>query len=480
MSALKINSVKSTAKKTNSFLKVITTSTQNWRAKGAAALLGLVALGSACSDPSEIILDPDNNQIGVFYTEIPLSASMVLLDSFNTTRLGVMVAGGDVSPFFGRTEAIAYSRLSFNPGGKVPTEKAIFDSAKFHLNIGSVSGTNFSQAKTFKVHRLLESIQDTTYYNFSALQFEEETLAEGSFVVKADTINAVTMDLEEELGLDFFNKLKSNDPVFKDLFAFREYFPGIVITGNPDEQVTASIYPGSGTGMSLYYHYEGDTVPTVYPINTIQSRYFNQIINDRSGTVTEKISEPGVAYQLDGNLIGSKANVGLVIKLDTKPISDFLDTLENVTFNQFSLEMGPLENFPETKRPIPNIIMYFSGDDNNIMRRKNGDRISIQAEGQAQIEGTDTEGDVVPAVSRPSSLIFNKEKFTFSQQLNSYITAVYRSGLERTNLILYPNSPSTSAASPSPLQDDEFRHSLKEYIVDKNTIKLKVYYSKVK
>src|SRR5690606_702186 len=107
------------------------------------------------------------------------------------------------------------------------------------------------------------------------------------FLLKADTVNAVTMDLEEELALDFFNKLKSNDPAFNDIFAFREYFPGITITGNPEEQAAASIAPGSGTGISLYYHYEGDTVSTAYPINTIQSRYFNQVISDRSGTATE-------------------------------------------------------------------------------------------------------------------------------------------------------------------------------------------------
>src|SRR5690606_654307 len=189
---------------------------------------------------------------------------------------------------------------------------------------------------------LQEQILDTTYYNFSALPFEQGAIAEGSFILKADTINAVSMPLDEDLALDLFNKLKANDPVFNDIFAFRDYFPGIAITGDPEQQVTASIAPGNGTGISLYYHYEDDTLSTAYPINTIQSRYFNQIINDRTGTPTEKITEAGVAYELNGELIGSKANVGLVLKLDTQPISDFLDTLDNVTFNQFSLEMGPL------------------------------------------------------------------------------------------------------------------------------------------
>lgn len=467
-------------KKTKNFLKAITTSIQSLPAKVAASLLTIGALTGACADPSEIILDPDNNQIGVFYAEIPLSASMVLLDSFSTTRPGYLVVGGDVSPFFGHTEAIAYSRLSFNPGGKAPTEEAIFDSAKFHLNIAAVSGTGFSQSKTFTVHRLQEQILDTTYYNFSALPFEQGAIAEGSFILKADTINAVSMPLDEDLAMDLFDKLKSNDPVFDNIFAFRDYFPGVAITGDPEQQVTASIAPGNGTGISLYYHYEDDTVATVYPINTIQSRYFNQIKNDRAGTPTEKINEAGVAYELDGNLIGSKANLGLVIKLDTEPISDFLDTLDNVTFNQFSLEMGPLENFAETKQPIRNIVMYFTDDNNSRLQRADGKVLSVQAEGQAQVEGKDANGNVIPAADRPTSLLFNSEKFIYSQQLNSYANALFRQGLGRTDLILYPRSANASVASPVATTDDEFRHSLKEFVVNKNTIKLKVYYSKVK
>ena len=467
-------------KKTKNFLKAITTSIQSLPAKVVASLLMIGALAGACADPSEIILDPDNNQIGVFYAEIPLSASIVLLDSFNTTRPGYLVVGGDVSPFFGHTEAIAYSRLSFNPGGKTPTEEAIFDSAKFHLNIAAVDGSGFSQGKTFTVHRLQEQILDTTYYNFSSLPFEQGAIAEGSFVLRADTINAVSMPLDEDLALDLFGKVKSGDPAFDNIFAFRDYFPGVAITGDPEQQMTASIAPGNGTGISLYYHYEDDTVATVYPINTIQSRYFNQIINDRTGTPTEKITDAGIAYELEGNLIGTKANVGLVLKLDTQPISDFLDTLDNVTFNQFSLEMGPLENFVETKQPIRNIVMYFADDNNSRLSRADGKLLSIQAEGQAQIEGKDANGNVIPAASRPTSLLFNSEKFIYTQQLNSYVNALFRHDLMRTDLILYPRSASETVASPVATTDDEFRHSLKEFVVNKNTIKLKVYYSKVK
>jgi len=442
-------------------------------AKGAAAIAVVLFFFSACSEPSEFILDPDNNQIGVFYTEIPLSASMVLMDSFNTTRQGLLVVGGDISPFFGKTSSTAYSRLSFNPAGTPPTDKAIFDSAKFHLNIVNLEGLNFGEEKTFSVHRLLEPILDTAYYNFSEIPFSEQTIASGSFLLDADTLNPVSMVLDETLALDFFEKLKADDPVFSDIFAFRDYFPGIAIRGNPEQQTTAAIAPGSGTGISLYYHYEGDTVSTVYPINTIQSRYFNQVESDRSGTPTETITETNTAYELPGNLIGSKAGVGLAVMLDTDPISDFLDTLENITFNQFTLEMGPLENFADTRQPIQNLIMYFVDENNNkIMKRSDGRDISVQGERQPQIQGRDADGNIVPAVDNPTTLIFNKEKFTYNQQITSYINAVYRAGLPRTDLILYPTATTGSG--------DEFKQSLREYIVDKRTVKLKIYYSKVK
>jgi hypothetical protein len=134
--------------------------------------------------------------------------------------------------------------------------------------------------------------------------------------------------------------------------------------------------------------------------------------------------------------------------------------------------MGPLENFPETKQPIKSIMMYFADDNNKFFKRIDGRRVPLQGEREPQVEGTDENGNIVPAVDNPNSLVFNGEKFIYTQQITSYINALFRSGLPRTDLILYPTSPSVSG--------DEFKQSLREYIVNKNSIKLKIYYSKVK
>lgn len=151
---------------------------------------------------------------------------MVLEDSFNTTNQSRLVVGGDHSDLFGTTESIGYSRLSFNPNGVLPEDNAIFDSAIFDFNIVDLIGEDFDEAKIFKVHRLLETIEDTTYYSFSSLDFdEEEILAEGSFLLTPDTVNQVSMDLNEDFATELFGKLTTQDPVFDNIFAFRNTFP---------------------------------------------------------------------------------------------------------------------------------------------------------------------------------------------------------------------------------------------------------------
>src|SRR5690606_4122681 len=109
---------------------------------------------------------------------------------------------------------------------------------------------------------------------------------------------------------------------------------------------------------------------------------------------------------------------------------------------------------------------------NKILKRIDGREVSVQGERQTQIEGIDQQGNIVPAVDNPNTLIFNKEKFIYSQQITSYINSVFRLDLPRTDLILYPTSPNATG--------DEFKQSLREYVVNRHTLKLKIYYSKVK
>ncbi|KEO72095.1 hypothetical protein EL17_19485 [Anditalea andensis] len=459
-------------------------------AKWAAVLSITILLASSCTDPSEIglELDPENNQLGVFYTEIPLSASMVLLDSFNTTNANVLMAGGDISPFFGTTEAIGFSRVNFVPYNRDipaaarPNATSVLDSARFQFTItNQMTANSFAENKTLSVHRLLEPIQDITYYNSDKLAYDENPIAVGSYRLNAGRDTIVSAPLNETIANDFFNRLKSNDPIFRDLFAFREYFPGIAIKGRVEEQAGLPVNV-MNTGMVLYYRNEGDTVSRRFLISTAESRSFNHINNNRTGTPLEIVQEPRTAYDV-GNLVGLKANTGLVMKINTAPLQSFMDTLQNVVFNQVILEMGPVEALSEGFMPFDFLYMFYSI--NNTGMFSNPD--------YRRVERDPRQGQVNP---EPARLSYLEDTRLYRQSITSYTNNLYRSGQENYNLIIHPDDPDlpvevnlnissvqtvdTRRLTSQQRPNLDYKESLRQLIVDQNTIKLKLYYSKIK
>lgn len=441
-------------------------------AKLVGGLCITLSIASSCSDPSSLglDLDPNNNQIGVFYTEIPLSASMVLLDSFNTTNAGSMVVGGLMDDYFGKSEGIGFSRLAINPTVARPGENAVLDSVKFNFQVETVIGNDLSTPKTLSVHLLNERILDTTYYSFDRLDFDPIPVATGNFNFSTRQDTTVSVKMDPSFSQVIFQELKKGD-AFRDVFTFRNLISGIAFQGNKDENTSTSIRIGNGTGIIVYYKNQGDTVTRSYAITTAQSRHFNFVNSDRSGTPTAIITQPGRSYAL-GNKVGIKSNVGLVMKIDTSPIDSFLDTLMNVTFNDITIDIGPVADHSATNRPPLTMLMYFTDHTNSILNNSSGGALAVQQEGQAQLVENEN-GEKEPATSVPTYLSFNNTTNIYGQRLTSYMNALYRSGLQRNDLLLYPSSPTQGTG-------DIFKKSFRGFTVDQNNIKLKIYYSKIR
>lgn len=442
-------------------------------AKLVGGLFITLSIASSCSDPSTLglDLDPNNNQIGVFYTEIPLSASMVLLDSFITTNAGSMVVGGLTDDFFGKTEGIGFSRLAINPTGIRPTENAVLDSVKFNFQVETVIGNNLSTPKTLSVHLLNERILDTIYYNFNKLEFNPQPIATGSFNFSARQDTVVSVKMESGFSQFIFDELKKGD-AFRDVFTLRDLIPGIAFQGKTEENASTSIRVGNGTGIVVYYKNQGDTVSRGYSITTAQSRHFNYVNSDRSGTPTAVITQPSRSYNV-GNRVGVKSNVGLVMKIDTSPIDAFLDTLRNVTFNEITLEIGPVGNHVATNRPPLTMAMYFTDETNSFLNNSAGRLLTVQQDGQAQFI-TNENGTLEPATDLPAYMGYNSNINTYRQRMTSYMNAIYRSGLQRNDLLLIPTAPEQQG------RGDIFKKSFRGFTVDQNNIKLKIYYSKIR
>lgn len=449
-------------------MKVITTSILTSPAKLFVSLFTIFSITSSCEDPSSIglILDPENNQIGVFYQEIPLSATVFMRDSLSTTNTGFLVYGIEESDFFGDTEAIGYSRLFFNRDIRKPDQNAILDSVIFNINMVNVLGNDLSDSKTIAVHVLNEQIEDKLYYNFSSLGYDPDPIISASFNFSNRQDTLLSFPIANDFTQNVFEELKNGD-AFSDIFTFREFLPGLVFKGVENENVSFSTRVGNNTGMVFFYRNEGDTISRAYPISTginnNFARHFSQVINDPTGTPTEVIDRKTVDFDL-GPMAGGKSMLGLLVKLDMSPLDAFLDTLENVTFNQVTLEFGPLQNNIATNRPPQFHIMYFTNETNEILLRSDGLPMAVQPDGRPQIDNDKKE----PLYSdSPALLIHSRENNIYSQFITSHVSSIYRKQIQRRDFILNPGSP----------VGDDFRRSLSEYVFEKNTIKLKIFFS---
>lgn len=437
------------------------------------AILSLF-LNSSCSDPAVVGIElaPGNNQIGVFFQEFELPAQVVLLDSFNTTNQGILVVGNEVDPFFGKTEGIGYSRLFIDATDDRPRADAILDSVSFKLDIVSVNGANLDDPKYYSIHKLEEPLLDTAYYNSDKLLFGSTPFSSGTVAFGEIKDTTVSFPVDEAFAIEVFGKMQSGNE-FGDLFSFREYFPGIAVKAREGDNSTVGVTVGIGTGLFFYYHYSGDTASIRYDISTASSRSFNGVNSDRSGTPTQIATEKGKTYDV-GTLVGMKANLGMAIKLDTSPLDAFLDSLTGVTFNQADLIIGEIQPLSEGQTPLPWLIAYFTDNTNEVISRPSDNQpLTVQADAQPQFD-LDENGNEQPTFIAPAVAAYDSEKKIYLMPITSHLNALLREKIVRKDWLLYADTPYED--SPG----DDFKKSFRQFIVEKNKIKVNVIYSKTR
>ncbi len=449
------------------------------RAKLAASAIFTTLLISSCSDPATVGLElaPGNNQIGVFYQEFVLDAQMVLSDSFDTTNSNVLVVGNESDDLFGKTESTGYSRLYIDATKDRPAAEAILDSMFFNMAVVSVNGSDLDQPKTYSVHKLIEPILDTLYYNFSEIAYQDDAFAEVNFTFGEVKDSVLQLAVDEEFQGELFEKMKGG-PEFNSLINFRNYFPGIAINAGEGDNTAISVGVGGNTGIVAFYHMAGDTVSKRYDIVTYPSRSFTGIKSDRSATPTEVITEYGKAYDV-GAIVGMKSTLGMALRIDTSPLDAFLDTLSGVTFNQVDFTVGAIESQDEDNNPIAGMVMMFVDNNNDpILSTINKRELYVQADRQSQVF-LDANGDKIPSnvYSTSAVLAYDSEDKSYLGGITSHVNAIYRGDLQRQNWLLYATFPPTPSM---PSTGDEFKRSLRQYKVDKSKITVKVIYSKTK
>jgi len=366
-----------------------------WDRKLGLILLGLAFFTFACEEPGEIGLElnPENGVFVAKFNEISIPSSVILYEdilSDNSTRIdnftqnrtgdGRLLTGSITNGNFGKFQSKAFSSMYLGSSGFTPNADFIFDSLVLRVKVDYLYGESILGNKRIYVHELAEEIKiDSLYLTSNSTPYLEAPLGEFNFDVSSfDTIRVDTVfsaRLSDELGMRFLDEAKSDTMTFNNNNNFRNFFNGIAFVSDEANDMVFGIHVENPlTYMRLYIH---DTQDTTYfdlipqGLDTTGqniTRYYNNILLDRSGTPLAGIPDYHIDYDTDNDLTYIQASAGIFTKLNIGVYMNFLDTIENLVINRAELEIQvePYNNHISPSNPLD---LYVSGANNKFVAK---------------------------------------------------------------------------------------------------------------
>ncbi|MBX2897333.1 MAG: DUF4270 family protein [Cyclobacteriaceae bacterium] len=356
-----------------------TTFIPNWWAK--AHLFLLTALLFSCEEDLNLLgFRGDDQRFKVYYAEIPVPSSVVLLDSvrsmnYLSTETTRLLVGSYSDPLMGEVQARGFTQLrasditSFIPAGSV------YDSAILQLrfdfyNYGADGPTDFS----LSVHELTESLSlENLYFSKSTAAYNPTPIGTVSTYIDqalfdkelndtdADSLIVAKIKLAPTFGQRLFDAINPEDENFTNFNLFKNHFKGLAIIPTLSSTVVG-ISNNQNSALTVYYH-TGETVGLRTFLLTGVT--FSNITSDRSGTELngltnyhEDYTSPLYRYVQSG--------VGIATKLDFSGFYDLIDTYPNVIINSAELSINNVSEPGELEYPALGVVML---DENNRFKK---------------------------------------------------------------------------------------------------------------
>ncbi len=456
----------------------------NWLARSGkhAGIFGLVVTSAlfSCEDPGELGLQliPPNDNLSVLNLEIPIPASVVQLDSINTTNRGIMLTGDYFDGDFGNVHVQSYFRvLPPTASVTIPPEVTFADSLRVNLRYSYFYGDYFATPHQLSIHRLQEQLDiDTIYYSNQSTLFDPMSLSDTSFVVNdADTLISINLDsLKEELFavLQNYDKDSANDA------NFLEQFKGLTLRTDPASESVIGFNPTAQDSRITLYYTTSDTV--VNTVTLLYSTYFNQIVPDFSGSNLAGIVPLTQFDPLDGRSY-LQTGTGLVPKLDFQPYFDFLDedSVGTVVINKAELVMNNLEGLTSSIDPPVQMSFFYTNDTNDFLSTDTDPVFpnTIQTDG-VYISASRNGIDPFNLVSQSQRAQLDTTDLQYNPELTMFLQLVADGLITREdaqNVLVVPYS---FVESPTSVRD--FGRNLDRFAIRPDDLRLKISLTKLK
>lgn len=331
---------------------------------GWVAVLVFMVAGCEWGDRTITLIRPDTDNLQVTYTDtVTVLRSTVMKDSLYTGN-GLILAGSYRDLLLGLVEAKGYLLPSASAGISLE-ERAVYDSLVLATRY-SYSYGDTTQRYQLSVHELLEDITRASYYNHRATAYEKAPVATTAFFARRKTGDWLRLRMSDNLGQKLFSEAKANN--IKTQEALLKYFKGVALVTDHTNDAGFLGYAKDSTTITLHYHVDGPDGKTKHSTALSIGQFYNQIVNDRSGTAFEGLvtSRNSLSSTLTDDVTVIQSGAGLMTRIDFPFIHQFGFDQGKVIVNRAFLRIQLPRN-PEVPfmSPPEGIAIYTTGANND-------------------------------------------------------------------------------------------------------------------
>lgn len=346
--------------------------------------LGLLTVScDSDTDAGEFVVGADyltlKNKV-ISIDTVTINVSTIKLDSLITSGGDRILVGNYDDPLFGKVKADAYFQVatsSFNLYSQNSDTEAtgyVFDSIAMILRYDKYYYADTTKVQTLNIHRVLKKFkantEDANFYNNSALSYNGASLGTITYKPKPLGRDSINIKLDNEFGLELFNKFKNNEITSYE--EFTDYLKGFAVTS--DSNVSGSIIGFNlSSVLRLYYSKgKGDTENSYAMDFTISdaTKQFNAISSDRSGTLIQDLplSKMSLASSATANRGFIQSGTGIVMRVDFPYIKQLKYLADKGAIVDATLIMKPVKNSYSNMFSLPESLSVYVADDLNRMK----------------------------------------------------------------------------------------------------------------
>ncbi|MDQ3393349.1 MAG: DUF4270 domain-containing protein [Bacteroidota bacterium] len=425
-------------------------------------IIGIVLFLFSCEEETGLgePLNPNGDNIGVFFAEVPVSTSVILVDSVPTS--GRFFVGKYQDPDFGLIHSQAFAE--FVPENKVIKlpENLVIDSIVLSLRINRFHGVDFDAPSTINAHMLSEKIAGLNHFAFEKTTYHSVPVGSSTFSKNPTVDSLITIKLSpDNLYLNnWLSKTGNNNPDS----TFKKEINGIALVPGEDNKVVYGfdLYHRNSK-ISMYYHNAADSVILlnyVFGLRTssIFTRYgesYSNITTDRSQTKLSGITS-GTEFQPDNNIIYIQPLTGIIPKVNIDNIKTFMESSGNIIINRADLVIGSVQPFSKFLEPPSSLSLYFTDDSNKV-------NFVYSSQTKQYVPFSVTLPGVDPSKAFEASISNESYRIPITELLEAY----YLDKIAYNQFLVHPiaiNAPPT----------------LQQAKIPADNLKLKIYYTKLK